>query len=268
MLRPGAVTKGYSAVDVVAEPDAMVVLFRWRRDPNTYAVKVGYPAGPKSPWTGLPVNSIDDWAADVECLLMEELDTGLVRRSRRMVRDGYVLLDTHDAPDPWPAGYSISPVPIGGDVELALRTPPPARVSHLPGSWLAEAGMDVTIPHQLIVEARLACWLQAYVDNARGEPFVGHAAASWQDQRHTIARLDVVHIQPGVPSTVREALARVAVHELAEAGALHVVTPIDHPDLRTLGFTPAYDGGLELHTRRTAPPSDPTPKAHRDNPGI
>jgi hypothetical protein len=200
---------------------------------------------------------------------MEELATGLVRRSRRMVREGYVLLDTRDAPDPWPAGFFVSPVPLGDAVVLledgqesayAIRRSPSASVSpHAaePGHWLAEAGMDVTIPRQLIVEATLACWLQAYADNARGRPFVGHAAASWEDKRHTIARLDMVHIQPGIPSEVREALVRVAVFEVAEAGALRVVTAIDDPQLCGLGFRPANDGGLTLHTESAEPPSDP-----------
>jgi hypothetical protein len=278
LLRPGAVTKGYSAVDVVAESEAMLVIFRWRRDPNIYAIKVEFPATSESPWTGLSATSIDGWAADVEYLLMEELDTGLVRRSRRMIRESYVLLDTRDAPDPWPAGFFISSVPFGDDVvrplrqlkddeesACAIRRSPSASVSpHAakPGHWLAEAGMDATIPRQLIVEARLACWLQAYVDNARGKPFVGHAAASWQDERHTIARLDVAHIQPGIPSEVREALVRVAVCEVAEAGALRVVTAIDGPELRGLGFRPANDGGLTLHTGSVEPPSDPAAEVH------
>ncbi|MFC5822138.1 hypothetical protein [Nonomuraea harbinensis] len=254
LLRPGAVTKGYSAVDVVAEPDAMLVIFRWRRDPNVYAIKVEFPAASKSPWTGLLASSIDGWATDVEYLLAEELDTRLVRRSRRTVREGYVLLDTRDAPGPWPAGFFISLVLCGDDVVLLLRqlkddwesacairrSPPASVLPHAakPGRWLAEAGMDVTVPRQLIVGARLACWLQAYVDNARGRPFVGHAVASWQDKRHTIARLDVVHVQPGIPSEVREALVRVAVREVAEAGALRVVTAIDDPELRGLSFRP------------------------------
>ncbi|NUW40429.1 hypothetical protein [Nonomuraea rhodomycinica] len=277
LLRPGAVTTGYSAVDVVAEPDAMSVTFRWRRDPTVYAVEVGFPAAPKSPWTGLPVTSVEEWAADVESLLMEELDTGLVRRSRRTVREGYVLLDTGDAPDPWPAGFSISPVPYGDDVVLSVRegayairrSRSASRSPHAaePGSWLAEAGMDVTIPRQLIAEARLACWLQAYADNARGEPHVGHAAASWEDERHTIARLDVAHILPGVPSEVRQALMRVAVREVVEAGAVRVVTAIGDPELRGLGFRPANDGGLVLHAGSTEPPEDPAAEAGRANGG-
>ncbi|MEV4840966.1 hypothetical protein AB0K05_41150 [Nonomuraea sp. NPDC049486] len=174
-------------------------------------------------------------------------------------------MDTRDAPDLWPAGFFISAVPCGEDVVLpiwqvkddwesvrAIRRSPPASVAphgSKPGRWLAEAGMDVTVPRRLIVEARLACWLQAYVDDARGRLFVGYAAASWQDKRHAIARLDVVHVQPGMPLEVGEALVRVAVREVAEVGALCVVTAIDGPELRGLGFRPANDGGLTLHTR-------------------
>ncbi|GAA2800235.1 hypothetical protein GCM10020219_084280 [Nonomuraea dietziae] len=97
LLRAGAVTDGYSPVDVLAEPDSMSVIFRWRRDPNMYAIKVEFPTAPESSWTGLPVTSADEWAADVASRLAEELQTGFVRRSRRVTRDGYVVLDTHDA---------------------------------------------------------------------------------------------------------------------------------------------------------------------------
>ncbi|MBT2226332.1 hypothetical protein [Nonomuraea sp. NEAU-A123] len=275
LLRAGAVLDGYSAVDVVAESGGMLVIFHWRRDPNTYAIKVEFPRGSASPWTGgsytgLPVTAPDEWAADFASRFAIELDNGLVRRSRRMIRDGYVLLDTHDAPDAWPAGFYIGRVALNDlklsaspdDLEKAYSilgslpasvSPPVSEV----GAWLAQAGMDVTIPRQLIVEARLACWLQAYVDNAHGEPYVGQAAASWEDKRRTIARLDLVHIQPGVPSEVRDALVRLVVCEVAEAGALRVVTAVDDPELHGLGFRPANGGGLALHTRSTEPPSDP-----------
>jgi hypothetical protein len=265
LLRAGAVTDGYSGVDVMAESDSMLVIFRWRRDPNTYAIKVEFPTAPESSWPGLPVTSADEWAADVAYRVGEELLTGLVRRSRRMIRDGYVVLDTHDAPDVCPAGFFISSVPLGDRVapfhsppqrdgreracsvlgSPSTSVPPPASKV---GSWLAKAGMDVAIPRQLIVEAKLACWLQARVDNARRRPFVGHAVASWEDEQHTIARLNLVHIQPGVPSEVRDALVRLAVCEVAEAGALRMVTTIDAPGLHELGFRPANGGGLTLHT--------------------
>ncbi|MEU1394450.1 MULTISPECIES: hypothetical protein [unclassified Nonomuraea] len=275
LQRAGAVLEGYSGVDVRAEPDGMLAIFHWRRDPNIYAIKVEFPRGAASPWTGgsytgLPVTSPDEWAADFAFRLRLELDTGLVRRSRRTIRDGYVLLDVHDTPNLLPDGFFINAVLLP-DIELpalpddlekayailgslpASDTPPVSKV----GAWLVRAGMDVTIPRQLIIEARLACWLHAYVDNARGEPYVGQAAASWEDEQRTIARLDLVHIQPGVPSEVRDALVSLVVCEVAEAGALHVVTAVDDPELHGLGFRPANGGGLALHTRSTEPPWDP-----------
>ncbi|MGW2194731.1 hypothetical protein ACWCSH_20545 [Streptosporangium sp. NPDC001682] len=255
----------------MAEPDSMLVIFRWRRDPNIYAIKVKFPTAAESSWTGLPVTSADEWAAEVASRLAEELGTGLVRRSRRMIQGGYVVLDTHDAPDVCPAGFFISSIPLD-DVVLSLSPlqrdareraygSPSASVFPLAseaGYWLAEAGMDVTIPRQLIVEAKLACWLQAYVDNARGKPYVGHAAASWEDKQHTTARLNLVHIQPDVPSEVRDALVRLTICQVAEAGALRVVTAIDDPELHELGFRPAHGGGLTLYTSSAEPPSDPT----------
>ncbi|WP_239101147.1 hypothetical protein [Microbispora amethystogenes] len=264
LLRADTTIDGYSVVGVIAEPDCMLVLFRWRRDPNTYALKIAFPTAPESPWTGLSVTSPDAWAADVAALLSEELGTGLVRPGRRLVRDGYVLLDTHEAPDVCPAGFSISPVPLDDAVPSLPRSQktsgsPPAQVAAATaGCWLAEAGMDVTTPRQSIAEGKLVCWLQASVDNARWRPFVGQAAASWEDEQHTVARLDLVHIRPEVPSEVRDALIRLTVFEAAEAGALRVVTAIDEPELQGLGFRPACGGGFEIYTGSVGSPPDPT----------
>ncbi|MED7929138.1 hypothetical protein SMD20_33150 [Nonomuraea sp. LP-02] len=47
-------------------------------------------------------------------------------------------------------------------------------------------------------------------------------------------------------------MARLAVHEVAEAGALSVVTALDDPALRGLGFRPADGGGLALDPRSRA----------------
>ncbi|GAA4966684.1 hypothetical protein GCM10023334_087900 [Nonomuraea thailandensis] len=49
LQRPGAVRDGYSAVDVRTEPDGMLVIFHWRRDPNTYAMRVEFPTASESP---------------------------------------------------------------------------------------------------------------------------------------------------------------------------------------------------------------------------
>ncbi|WP_157549657.1 hypothetical protein [Nonomuraea candida] len=113
--------------------------------------------------------------------------------------------------------------------------------------------MDVSVPPPAITEDSLARWLQAYVDNARGHPCVGRAVASWEDNtRHTTARLDLVHTQPGLPTEVRGTLVRLAVHMVAENGALRVVTAIDIPELQELGFRPAIEGAQVRHHRHRA----------------
>jgi hypothetical protein len=56
------VTDGFAGIDVVAESDTMLVVFRWSRDPNVYAIEVEYPTVPESPMTGEPVSSTDEWA--------------------------------------------------------------------------------------------------------------------------------------------------------------------------------------------------------------
>ncbi|MGI5273318.1 hypothetical protein ACQEUU_29505 [Nonomuraea sp. CA-218870] len=273
-LHSATTVDGYSGLDVVAEPDAMLLTFRWCRDPNVYAVEVAYPAEPISPWTGLSVTSAHAWAADVMAGLEENLATGLVMWGRRTIRDGSIVLASRDPVDVLPAGYHITSVSRVGmprsswpkrrgsllreGTFFTYESPeepvplPPSEV----GSHLAEEGMDVSLPRRLLAEDRLACWHEAYVDNSRGEPHVGHAVASWDDPPHTTARLALVHIQPGVPPDVRTALARFAVRAVTEAGALRVVTAIDAPELRELGFQPADGDGLILHTSVTGPPPE------------
>lgn len=115
LSRPGAITDGVSGVDVRDLDDELLVVFRWMRDPNPFGIRFPYPDAYVSPWTGLPVESVEEWAAELAFLLMEELDTGLVRRAPRTVRDGFVELGTDDAPDVAPAGYFIGEVPVADD---------------------------------------------------------------------------------------------------------------------------------------------------------
>lgn len=270
LLRPGSVWDGCSGIDVVAESDTMLLVFRWRRDPNVYAIEVGYPTVAESPMTAEPVSSAAEWAEGLSEHLAEEFGTGLVQRARRTIRDGYVLLDPDDAPDVSPAGYYIDSVPLDDDqlryrpplrrlfeqlrrgASAILGTPPPPADSSPTsdaGSWLADAGMDVTLPRQLVAEDRLACWLVACVDNDRGEPYVGQAAASWEGEQHSTVRLDLLQTAPGISSDVRHALARFVIVAAAEAGARRVVTAIDDPELHRLGFRHTSSGGFAVETR-------------------
>ena len=95
LLSPGAVTDGFSGIDVVpalpgepadagARDSSVVVLFRWRLDPAVYAVRFHLKPAPDGEEagvamgvsTGVPVASLPDWVSAVVLYLMEELDTG------------------------------------------------------------------------------------------------------------------------------------------------------------------------------------------------
>ena len=60
------------------------------------------------------MRSAYEWAADVAGWLAEELATGMVRRARRTVRDGYVLLNPRDAHVVRPTGCYVDSVPPHG----------------------------------------------------------------------------------------------------------------------------------------------------------
>lgn len=133
LLAPRAVTDGLYGVDVlpalpgepVEEPAAagsLVVLFRWKLDPAVYAVHFHLePAEdgevtdpPPGVSTGVPVASLQGWVSEVVLWLMEELDTGLVRRSARTQVGDVVLLGAGvNAVDVLPEGYYVGDVHLG-----------------------------------------------------------------------------------------------------------------------------------------------------------
>ncbi|GAB3598261.1 hypothetical protein GCM10027586_00170 [Kineococcus gypseus] len=257
LLIEGAVTQGFTGIDVrpaladepphtdamdsTDEPEAglehVVVVLRWRQDPHRYAIAVPLvpgPAGPPPPGVHEPssVYSLQSWAEEVVLWLMEELDTGLVRRAGRSTVGELTFLSTDTAfgtaaVDVMPHGYHLGPLylgPGGGD-----------------GEHLARAGLDVATARHLLSQGRLLTWLHAYVNNARGEPYVGHAVVA-RPPRHGSgrepgpARLAVLQLVPGTPGTVAAALTYHAVHEAVEAGAQRITSTVDDPALEQVGF--------------------------------
>lgn len=234
----GAVVDGFRGRGVELHDEGVRVLFRWWSDPNTYRVRFELPATPvDSPWTGMPVDSADEWASGVSGWLMEELQTGLVRRAGRRDVDGVVELDPDEQ-----RGWDIT----GWNVSMsAVTTPVRAALT------LATAGVGPVRITQLVVGGRLISWLHAYVDNDTGSPVVGQAAVGWVTGRAGPAGLDMVALDADVPVSVGRALAHHAVHDAAEAGATEVTTTLGHPWLHDVGFRPSADGpGLALDTRR------------------
>lgn len=226
LLPPGAVADGSRGRGVELQSGNLLVTFGWWSDPNTYGVRFGLPAVPvDSPWTGLPVHSADEWASDVSGWLMEELQTGLVRRAGRREVAGVVELDP-DQRRGWDiTGYHVS---MSGWVL-------PARGALA----LIAAGVGPVRSAQLLAGRRLISWLHAYVDNLTGSPTVGQAAVGWVTSSAGPARLDLLTIDSDVTTSVDRMLAHQAVHDAAEAGTTEVTTTLRVSWLLDVGFSPA-----------------------------
>lgn len=241
LLRPGAVADGFRGRGVTLHGEELLVTFRWWSDPNTYGVRFELPLVPAdSPWTGVPVHSADQWASDVAGWLMEELQTGLVRRARLREVDGVVELDP-DQQRGWDiTGWYVS---MGGWVT-------PARGALA----LAAAGIGPVRSAQLLAGGRLIRWLYANVNNSTASPTVGQAAVGWVTSSVGPARLDLLTLDPAVPVSVGRMLAHHAVHDAAEAGATEVVSTLEIPWLRDVGFRPDPRGrGVVVHTTHLEP---------------
>ncbi|WP_049821357.1 hypothetical protein [Kineococcus radiotolerans] len=227
----------------------MVVVLRWQQGPSVYAIAIpllpegahGHEELPPGLSTGLPITSLPEWVEEVALWLMEELDTGLVRRATRTrIGDLTFLTTSGGAADVLPQGYYVSTLYIG---------PHGGKGEHL-----ADVGLDLSIARRILDGGRLLTWLHAYVNNSRGEPFVGHVvvARSPADPAGNgtqSARLEVLEVVPGTPDTVAAALAYHAVRDAIESGAETVSSTLDDPALKKVGFRRHGSGYLSLSWR-------------------
>lgn len=226
LLRTGKVCHGgFRLADLRRRGSQFYVVFRWRDNPHRFGMRLPLDDFPRSFWTGEPTTSAQEWAVDVRGYLEEELLTGyLPRAGRRPVADYIELSGDWWDPDPQ---HVVGPLPAGGE-----------------GQWLARDGLHPDRARRL--EHRRIAWLQAYVNNAAADPFVGQAVINWAAP--AMARLTLVELTPGTPSTVGRDLTWVAMHAAADAGASHVITSVDEEWLPPLGFRPAGDGMLATST--------------------
>jgi len=265
LLSPGAVTDGFNGVDVLpalpGEPvdgrtGSLVVLFRWKLDPAVYAVRFhlepaldGEEAGvAMGVSTGDSVASLQAWVWEVVLWLMEELHTGVVRRgARRQVGDVVLLVADARAVDVLPEGYYV------GDVYLGT--------GGSNGDHLKRDGLHINVARRLLKQERLLVWLHAYVNNTRGEPFVGHvvisraAAGGTSDVPDGSARLEVLEVVPGTPATVAAALAFHAVRSAVEMGVARIVSDVDDPALDQIGFRREHGTSRVVHWRDVRAPN-------------
>ncbi len=259
----GAVTDGFTCLDVrsalTGEPtgdthDHVVVVLRWRQDPSTYTISFPLPTDgthhdpscPPDVDTRSPSPSIEQWADEVVWSLMEELDTGLVRRAARIPVGDVTFLAIDDrAGDARPQGYYIGheyPGPAVGD-----------------GEHLTEVGLDVTVARHLLTEGRLLTWLHGYVDGRRGGPFVGHAVVARPDDDGSAAwsgpaRQRTLEVVPGTPPAVTTALAYHAVRDAIEAGADTIISGLDLRAVSDIGFRADAEGSWSVTWRDVRTP--------------
>ncbi|GAA2466066.1 hypothetical protein Ahu01nite_005940 [Winogradskya humida] len=220
-MRQVAVAEDFHGLDVVSDGSHLVITFRWKSNPTSFGVRIPLPEDPpESPWTGLPIDSLDEFVSDLVGLLGEELGTGIVYRAERVPRDGYVEL-VH--PVPWQPDRS----------EFYLKPVDPREV---PWSWAELKGRLRSRADGLLIS-----WTCA-VTNDEHTRFLGQARLSWDASRPLVARLGAVEVEDGVPSAVLTALARGAVHDAADAGASLVVTTQRHSALLGIGFRPVPGG--------------------------
>jgi len=266
-LKPDAVTDGYRGVSVSEVDDGLLLAFQWRRDPNTYSLRLPWPGTPEDESQGIEAYSAENWAFEKTYWLAEEVfATNFTRRARRFKQNGLIHLepksvasarlydDVYVTEVPLRAGLPTRELMTEnavGQVVSAHMIPPGFDPSsfefHLPGSWLAAFGLDVSLPRQMLEERRLITWLQA-MDNATGIRVVGQASVSWHPELPATAVIDVVQVLADVPKSVSEDLILSAFCSARESGALRVVTALADPVFLELDFRPAPTGGLVRET--------------------
>lgn len=215
--------------DVVVRGQELLVIFQWQQDPAMYAFPVLLDDLSASPWTGEPVDSLEEWAGELVWLPDEELMSGYMAVATRQLGDGWIELrqpTQHEDDD--------------DDQFDVAEVKDPA----LP-ALLNEAGLDVAEPVRLTAEGRMLCWHAMYLNSGSFVP-VGSVATCWDGA--TTARLVHLETAPSLPATAVLELVRYAVSVAAASGASTLVSAIPVPRGEILGFRAAGDGSLRLQT--------------------
>jgi hypothetical protein len=81
----------YRPAEVTTDGSDLVVVFRYGGHPELFAVRFSLALMPEGPQTGEVCESLDDWAQEVDWVLDEELNTGMVETADRTVADDGVV---------------------------------------------------------------------------------------------------------------------------------------------------------------------------------
>ena len=208
------VRAGFHGVSVDADGDQLLIIFRWKENRSTFAVRLDLPTSPESPLTGEDVDSPDEWARDVGWLLTEELGTGFVSGARRVRHDDHIEL--------------IHPAPSG-----SLRPPYTLTQLHTEPGALSRLFRGPTPARRALVQQRLITALE--VHETAHDRKVGQAVVAWARGRDGVAELEVAE----APEAAFTYLVQHTLHSAANAGAASVTTTLSHPTLSVLGFRPS-----------------------------
>lgn len=198
----GVIDSKFRPTRVHIEDDAARVYFQWAKNPNTFALSLRLPRSVDD-LPGPPADTPGSLVSEALANWQENLRTGMLFWGTRTRMDDETL---HVS---WPKGG-----PSRDGDGYGIATVPQHDKS---GVWLAEAGLSIDKGVAAKESGHLAAWLQAYVNNARGRPFVAHSAARWTGD--TTAVVDVLESVPNTPRSVLTKLVHTITHVLANSGA-------------------------------------------------
>lgn len=178
------------------------------------------------------------WAEGVYWWLMEELDTGVLRRGPRVtLDDGTVAVDPALDTDTSPQRWDVSEVPLvrptragrrrllwtairaGRRSFVTIGDHVPEEPDPTPGGYLEEVGLDVEPGRTAHAEGRLIRWYQLFPNESHASTPLGQLVVSWRDEAEGVAQLEHLEPQPRTPHAAVEQLMLAGVHDAADAGA-------------------------------------------------
>lgn len=230
----GVIDSKFRPTRVHIESSTARVYFMWSKNPNMFAMSVYLPhsfddlPGPPADTLGsLVLYTFENW--------QENLLTGmLLWGTRTRMDDGAVHVS-------WPkGGPSHDRAYYVADVPQHDRS----------GVWLARAGLNIDKAVAAKSSGHVAAWLQAYVNNAAGRPFVAHAAARWADS--TTAVVDVLESVPDTPKSVLTKLIHTITHVLANSGARTIELHYVDDAFAAFGYKEHPDAEGKMHLDATA----------------
>ncbi len=222
-------TGGWHGVAVDRDGEELVVRFRWRRLPPVFQVRLGLDGLDEGPWTGVPVETSQQWAQEVAGRLMEECDTGGVAWWQRRARDGDLELLWLEP--------RVNAVPRDRQPAYYVST-----WSMDAADFVSEHGLDAQPVVAAAAQGRLLAWWCAYVNDSRGLSYVAQLVVTREGPG---ARLQHLEAAPDVPDSLVAELAYVACFDAACDGVDRVATDLDHPAIRQIpGLLETGDGSL------------------------